>query len=126
MVIPAASTEARRGCGERGQAAVSLVAVVPGLILAALAAIQFALAGHAALSAANAARAAARAAFAGTDPERAARAALPESLRDGAEVDAGDEGAEVELDAPRALPFLPRIPVSASALLGPEDGVPDG
>jgi hypothetical protein len=111
---------------ERGQAAVSLVAVVPGLIVAALAAVQFALAGHAALSAANAARAAARAAYAGTDPERAARAALPESMRGGAEVSASEERTEVELQAPRALPFLPPIPVSASALLGPEDGVADG
>ena len=116
----------RRGFDESGQASVSLVAVVPGLIVAALAAVQFALAGHAALSAANAARAAARAAYAGGDPERAARLALPESMRSGAEVDAGEARAEVELDAPRALPFLPRIPVSASALLGPEDGVDDG
>jgi hypothetical protein len=116
----------RRTLGEGGQASVALIAVVPGLIVAALVAVQFALAGHAALSAANAARAAARAAYAGADPEQAARAALPESMRTGAEISAGEEGAEVELDAPRALPFLPPIPVSASALLGPEDGAADG
>ena len=73
----------------------------------------------------RAARAAARAAYAGTDPERAAKAALPDSMRGSLVVHAGDDRAEVELDAPRALPFLPRIPVSAAALLGPEDGVPD-
>lgn len=125
-MAPARSQATRFRGGEGGQASVSFVAVVPGLILAALAAIQFALAGHAALSAASAARAAARASYVGADPIDAARAALPESMRGGAEVEAGDERAEVEVDAPRALPFLPRMPVSASALLGPEDGVPDG
>ncbi len=126
MVIQAARQASGATRSERGQASVSLVAVVPGLIVAALAAIQFALAGYAALSAANAARAAARASYAGAAPLRAARAALPESLREGAEVRADDERAEVGVDAPRALPFLPPIPVSASALLGPEDGTPDG
>ena len=112
--------------GQRGQASVALIAVVPGLIVAALAAIQFALAGHAALSAANAARAAARASYAGGRPVEAARAALPESLREDAEVDSGEEGTEVEVEAPRALPFIPAIEVSASAQVGPEDGIPDG
>jgi len=111
---------------QAGQASVAFVAVVPGLIVAALAAIQFALAGHAALSAANAARAAARAEYVGGDPAKAARAALPGSFRAAAEVRAREDRAEVEVEAPRALPFLPAIPVSASALLGPEDGVPDG
>ena len=111
--------------GQRGQASVALIAVVPGLIVAALAAIQFALAGHAALSAANAARAAARASYAGANPVRAARAALPGSLRDGARVDSSDEETEVEVRAPRALPFLPAIAISAAAHVGPEDGVPD-
>lgn len=122
-----ASGGARRPrAGEGGQAAVSLIAVVPALVLVALAMVQFALAGHAALSAANAARAAARASYAGSDPESAARAALPSSLREGARVSTDEEGAEVELRAPRALPFLPAIPVSASALLGPEGGVAGG
>lgn len=112
--------------GELGQASVSLIAVVPVLIVVALAAIQFALAGHAVLSAANAARAAARASYTGADPTRAARAALPDSLRDGVRVRTASDRAEVELRAPRALPFLPAIAVSGSALLGPEDGVSDG
>lgn len=118
--------ERSRAGGELGQASVALVAVVPGLILAALAAVQFALAGHAAISAANAARAAARASYAGANVADAARAALPESFREEADVRRREQGVEVEVDAPRALPFLPAIGVSASAALGPEGGAPDG
>jgi hypothetical protein len=111
---------------QTGQVSVALVAVVPALIVAVLAAVQFGLAGHAALSAANAARAAARASYAGADPSVAARAALPSSLQDSAEVREGDNAEEVAVEAPRALPFLPAITVSASAELGPNDGVPGG
>ena len=109
---------------QAGQSSVSLIAVVPAFVVAALAAVQFALAGHAALSAANAARAAARASYAGADPSAAARAALPGSLREGVEVRTVDDRAEVEVETPRALPFLPVMPVTASAELGPADGVP--
>lgn len=116
----------KRREGQGGQAAVAFVATVPAVILVALTMIQFALAGHAALAAANAARAGARAAYAGTNAESAARSALPESLRPGMSVSSGADGARVEVEAPRALPFLPRIPVSASAELGPEDGIDDG
>ncbi len=111
---------------ERGQAAVGLVAAVPILIALALALTQFVLAGHAVLTAANAARAAARADYAGGDPERAARLALPPSFRDRAEVDSGSRRVSVEIEAPRALPLGVRIPVRAAALLGPADGVPGG
>lgn len=104
----------------------SLAAVVPGLIVAALAALQFALAGHALLSASHAARAAARASYTGADPDDAARSALPRSFRAAADVTTDGATAEVEVEAPRALPFLPAIPVSASAELGPRDGAPDG
>jgi hypothetical protein len=116
----------RRGAGEGGQAAVALIAAVPALILLVLAMVQFVLAGHAAISAANAARAAARASYAGSDPTRAARAALPPSMREGAKVSTDGDGAVVEVRAPRALPFLPLIAVKGSANLGPVDGVPDG
>jgi Flp pilus assembly protein TadG len=122
-----ASEHADRGSeGEKGQAAVSFVAVVPLLVLIGLALAQFALAGHAAVSAATAARAAARASYTGSDPTRAARAALPPALREGAKVAVDDEGAEVEVRAPEALPVLPAIHVRGSAELGPEDGLPDG
>ena len=112
--------------GPAGQASVSLVAVVPGLIVAALAAIQFGLAGYAALSAANASRAAARASYTGADPEDAARAALPGSLGESARVRTPADRAEVEVLIPRTLPFLPEMPVSAASELGPDEGVPDG
>jgi hypothetical protein len=105
---------------------VALISVIPALILVAATMVQFALAGHAAMSAAAAARAAARASYAGTDVEQAALAALPEALRNAAEVRELDDRTEVEVQAPRALPFMPRIPVAASALLGPEDGISDG
>jgi len=114
------------GKGQEGQAAVAFVATVPALVLVALAMIQFALAGHAALAAANAARAGARAAYAGTEVEDAVRSALPEALRPGMAVSGGKDGTEVEVQAPRALPFMPRIPIRASAGLGPEDGIDDG
>lgn len=113
---------------ESGQASVALIAAVPALILIALTMAQFALAGHAALSAANAARAAARAAYAGTDVEKAATAALPEALRDGMSVRERADRTEVEVEVPRplSLSFMPRIPITASALLGPSGGTPDG
>ena len=117
---------ARSPFGERGQASVSLVAIVPGLIVAALAAIQLSLAGYALLSAANASRAAARATYAGADAEDAARAALPDAMRGEARVRTPEDRAEVRVLVPRALPFLPPIPVSASAAVGPDDGIPDG
>jgi hypothetical protein len=65
---------------ESGQASVEFVAVVPFVILAALAAWQVALAGHTLWLTAGAARAAARADTVGASPERAARSALPDSM----------------------------------------------
>jgi hypothetical protein len=112
--------------GERGQAAVAFVAAVPVLVAITLALLQLTLAGHATLNAANAARAAARADYVGAGVERAARQALPPSLREGAAVAVGDASVEVELEVPRALPVGPPIAVSASSRLGPADGVPGG
>ncbi|HET6830475.1 MAG TPA: hypothetical protein VFH44_03895 [Solirubrobacterales bacterium] len=107
---------------ERGQVAVAFVAVVPALVLVALALLQFVLVGHATLSAA----AAARADYTGGDAERAARRALPPGLRFSAAVEVGGDAVEVEVRAPRALPVGPSIPVTASTRLGPADGVPGG
>lgn len=104
----------------------ALVAVVPALVVVTLALLQLALAGHAALSAAAAARAAARAEYVGDDAERAARRALPPAFREAATIEAKADRVEVEIKAPRALPLGPRIPVAASSLLGPADGVPGG
>jgi Flp pilus assembly protein TadG len=88
--------------GEHGQASVSLVAVVPGLIVAALAAIQFGMAGYALLSAGNASRAAARASYTGADPAEAARAALPAALSGDARAGRGDSGWVMAPSAARA------------------------
>lgn len=106
---------------QSGQAAAELVAVVPLLIVLALALGQLAVAGHAAWAAANAARAGARAAHVGGDAERVALDALPGHLRDGADVST-EEAVEVHVRAPALLPGVPSIPVSASASLDPAAG----
>ncbi len=87
---------------ERGQATVEVVAVLPLVLLALLAAAQGLIAAWAAVEAADAARAGARAALLGGDAARTARAALPPSLRAG------------RGDRPR-----PRRAVSASTVVAP-------
>ncbi len=77
---------------QSGQASVEMVAVIPFLILAALAAWQIALAGHALWLTAGAARAAARAETVGANAERAARSALPDSMERGLSVERRREG----------------------------------
>ncbi len=109
------------GHGERGTASVELVAVAPFLLLAVLAAVQIALAGHSLWSAGVAARAGARAALVGADATAAARRALPPSLRDGSEVESSD-GVLVRVPVPRFLPGLPRVMVGAKADLEPGGG----
>ena len=69
-----------RASPESGQASVELVAVIPFVVLAALAVWQIALAGHTLWLTAGAARAAARADTVGSSPERAARSALPDAM----------------------------------------------
>lgn len=95
--------------------------MVPFLLLAVLAAVQIALAGHALWSAGVAARAGARAALVGTDATAAARRALPPSLRSGSEVEDSGE-VSVRVPVPRFFPGLPRVMVGAGAGLGPGDG----
>lgn len=107
--------------GEEGTASVELIAVVPFLLLAVLAAAQIALAGQALWSASVAARAGARAALVGGDATAAARAALPPSMRAGAEVAEG-EGVSVRVEVPRLIPKLPAVEVGASSRLEPGDG----
>jgi len=107
-------TVSSAGHRERGTASVELVAVIPFLLLAVLAAIQIALAGHSLWSAGVAARAGARAALVGADATAAARRALPPSLRSGAEVqDGGEVGVRVVV--PRFFPGMPVVKVSARA-----------
>lgn len=114
-------TVSKAGRGEEGTASVELVAVVPILLLAVLAAIQLALAGHSLWSAGMAARAGARATLVGTDATAAARRALPPSLRDGAEVESGEEVA-VRVPVPRFLPGMPLVMVGATTDLEASDG----
>lgn len=104
----------RLGNGEDGTASVELIAAVPFLLLAVLAAAQIALAGQALWAASVSARAGARAALVGGDASRAARRALPPSMRDGSRVD-DSEGVAVRVPVPRLLPQLPRVMVGASA-----------
>jgi pilus assembly protein CpaE len=106
--------------GEAGTATIELVGVLPFLLLAVLVAAQLALAGQALWSAGVAARAGARAALVGGDAAGAARDALPDSMRHGAQV--AERGAvSVEVPVPRLLPAMPPLSVAASAGLG-DDG----
>lgn len=100
-----------------------LVAVVPLLAIAVVAAAQLAAAGWALWSAGNAARAGARAAHVGGNAERVALGALPRPLRRSAEVEeeAGGEGAtvSVRVRTPGLVPGIPPLPVAAAAGLDP-------
>jgi hypothetical protein len=103
---------------ERGQASAELVAVVPLLVLAVVAAAQFMVAGWALWAAGNAARAGARVSHVGGDGERAALQALPRPLRKGAEV-SDDDSLRVRVRAPGLVPGIPRLPISAATSLDP-------
>jgi hypothetical protein len=107
--------------GEEGTASVELVAAVPFLLLAVLAAVQIALAGQALWSAGVAARAGARAALVGGDASGAARSALPPAMRAGAKV-AEEDGVGVEVRVPPLIPALPPLRVEVRSGLGPGDG----
>lgn len=109
------------GQGEEGTASVELIAVVPFLLLAVLAAVQIALAGYSLWSASVAARAGARAALVGEGATAAARRALPPSLRADSEVGGAGE-VSVRVPVPRLFPGLPRVMVGARADLGTGDG----
>ncbi len=106
---------------EDGTASVELVAAVPFLLLAILVAAQIGLAGQALWSAGVAARAGARAALVGGDAARAARRALPSSLRKGAKV-SDEDPISVQVAIPRLLPGMPVLTVGAKAALETGDG----
>jgi hypothetical protein len=78
--------------GERGQATVEMVGVLPLLAVLGFAVWQAAVAGQALWMAGAAARAAARAEALGFDPAPAARAVLPPRLEDGLRVRTRDGG----------------------------------
>jgi hypothetical protein len=104
-----------------GQASVELVAVLPGLAVCLVIAAQTVVVGWALWSAGNAARAGARAQEVGSDPEPAARRALPSSLRDEAEIHAGD-GVRVKVRIPALIPGTAMPSVSAASTLDGDAG----
>jgi hypothetical protein len=91
--------------GDRGQATVELVALLPLVVVLAAGVWQLALCGHAVWAGGVAARAAARAEAVGADPRDAAVRRLPSSLRPGVEVrSVGSEGAvRVEVRIPAVV-----------------------
>ena len=93
-----------RMAGESGQASVEAVAVVPAVLVAALAAWQLVLAGHALWLCAGAARAAARADAVGLSAERAARSALPRALQRGLAVERRNGAVRVAVGVPLLFP----------------------
>ena len=106
---------AARG-GERGQAAVELVAVLPVVLLVGAVVWQLALAGHTAWLTANAARAAARADTVGRSTTDAARSALPRSLERGLEVEhVRHGGVRVSVEVPLLLRHW-RTPLRVAAV----------
>ena len=112
------ASRSRIAAGERGQASVEFLALLPAAVLLALAGWQLALAGQAAWLSGNAARSAARAQAVGRDPVGAARSALPSYLRPGLAVRADGRRVAVKV----AVPFVVRrwrtpLEVRASAAL---------
>jgi len=90
--------------GERGQATVELVGVLPLLAILGFAVWQGVVAGQALWMAGAAARAAARAEAIGADPAPAGRAVLPPRLQEGLRVrSVGDGGVRVTLRIPAVV-----------------------
>lgn len=107
---------------ESGQATVELVAVLPLVVLVALALWQAVVAGQAASLAGSAARAAARAHALGADAPLAARAVLPPALKHGLRVSARRDGSvRVVVRVPAVLGDVGRVgTVSAVARFAPQ------
>jgi hypothetical protein len=105
--------------GERGQATVELVALLPLVAVLALLLWQAVVAGQAVWFAGSAARAAARASAIGADAPAAARRVLPARLEQGLKVDraAGDEGVRVAIAIPSVIGATRLGTVSARARL---------
>ena len=91
---------------QTGQASIETVALLPVLLLAALACWQAVLVGWTAVSAAHAARAAARAQMVGDAPQTAAKSALPGSMRAGLTVHSDAQRVHVRVRVPAVIPGL--------------------
>ncbi|HYH59862.1 MAG TPA: hypothetical protein VD790_11695 [Thermoleophilaceae bacterium] len=94
--------------GQRGQAAVELVAAIPLLLVVGVAVAQLLAVGYAAVLAGNAAEAGALALAARADPKATVRAALPGWGRAGARVEVSGGRVSVRLRPPTLLGALGR------------------
>jgi len=109
--------------GEHGQASLELLASVPAMVLALLIALQLAVTGYTLHLADGAAEAGALAVAAGTDPEQAARSALPGWAAERVDVGTGGGRVEVRVRPPAPLRALSEaLEVSASAWARSADG----
>ncbi|HZC14260.1 MAG TPA: TadE/TadG family type IV pilus assembly protein [Thermoleophilaceae bacterium] len=97
---------AKRLAGERGQASVELLGMLPLLLLGALLVWQLLLAGYTVTSAENAARNASRAEGLGQDGERAARESLSFGLERRAQVEIEGDRATVQVRIPIVAPGI--------------------
>jgi hypothetical protein len=106
----------RAGAGERGQAALELVGMLPVLFLLGLAIAQLLAVGYAVVLAGNAAEAGALAVAARADAEASARGALPGWTRAGASVRVRGGSVTVRLRPPALLAAVARrLEVSSTA-----------
>ncbi|HEU4657256.1 MAG TPA: hypothetical protein VFR97_07005 [Capillimicrobium sp.] len=104
--------------GERGQATVELVAVLPLVALLALLAWQAVVAGHVVWVSGSAARAAARASALGADAQAAARRVLPAArVRDD-----GDGAVTLTAPIPAVVAGVRLAEVRTQARFAPQDG----
>jgi hypothetical protein len=102
--------------GERGQATLELLGLLPVLLAVALAGAQLLAVGYSSVLAGNAAEAGALALAGGGDPRASTRAALPGWLRARARVSVSGGQVRVRLRPPTLLRSLAeRLEVSASA-----------
>lgn len=106
--------------GERGQASVEFVALLPLMVLVAAALVQAALGGWAVWSAGGAARAAARAHAIGRPPLPAARAAVAVSLRPGLTVRLDGDAVRIRLRVPGLVAGLSPGTVGARSRFVPQ------
>ncbi len=95
--------------------------MLPALAVCVVIAAQTVVAGWALWSAGSAARAGARADQVGSNPEAAARRALPTSLRQGAVIHSHD-GVRVRVRVPALLPGVALPSVTAASTLGGDGG----
>jgi hypothetical protein len=103
--------------GQRAQASIEVVALVPVLVLVLACVWQAALAGLALTAAESASRQGARAALVGRPPRSAALAALPSALRDGASATEAGGRLVVTVRVPSVVPgFAPVVSSSAAVV----------